>query len=58
MGASVGIAVADVGESFEQALKHADVALYEAKAAGKGLVRFRAQARSEAEVAAMCEREP
>ncbi|SAL81619.1 diguanylate cyclase [Caballeronia choica] len=58
VGASVGIAVAEAGESFDQALKHADVALYDAKAAGKGLVRFRTQSRSEAEVAALCEREP
>ena len=58
VGASVGIAVAEAGESFDQALKHADVALYDAKAAGKGLVRFRTQARREAEVAAMCGREP
>jgi diguanylate cyclase (GGDEF)-like protein/PAS domain S-box-containing protein len=38
--ASVGIALAEKGERFEQVLKRADIALYDAKAAGKGMVRF------------------
>jgi diguanylate cyclase (GGDEF)-like protein/PAS domain S-box-containing protein len=39
--ASIGIALAEPGESFDEVLKHADSALYEAKAAGKGMIRFR-----------------
>ncbi|SAL37390.1 sensor domain-containing diguanylate cyclase [Caballeronia telluris] len=38
--ASVGIAIAGAGESFDDVLKHADSALYEAKSAGKGMIRF------------------
>ncbi|WP_244817698.1 sensor domain-containing diguanylate cyclase [Caballeronia sp. Lep1P3] len=40
VGVSIGIAVAKPGESFERALKRADIALYEAKTEGRGGYRF------------------
>ncbi|QYD69288.1 diguanylate cyclase [Paraburkholderia edwinii] len=40
IGTSIGIAFAVHGESIEQLLKRADVALYDAKEAGKGTFRF------------------
>jgi diguanylate cyclase (GGDEF)-like protein len=42
IGTSIGIAFAKSGESIEQLLKRADVALYDAKEAGKGVFRFAA----------------
>jgi diguanylate cyclase (GGDEF)-like protein/PAS domain S-box-containing protein len=42
VGASIGVAPADIGEpSLEALLRAADVAMYEAKRAGKGCVRLR-----------------
>ena len=40
IGASIGLAFAQKGESLEQLMKRADRALYEAKAAGRGTFRF------------------
>ncbi|SAK90614.1 diguanylate cyclase [Caballeronia glebae] len=40
IGASVGLALAQKGESFERLMKRADQALYKAKASGKGAFRF------------------
>ncbi|WP_244850592.1 sensor domain-containing diguanylate cyclase [Caballeronia sp. SL2Y3] len=40
LGVSIGIALAKPGESFERALKRADIALYEAKTEGRGGYRF------------------
>jgi len=40
---SIGVALAKLGESFERALKRADVALYEVKAQGRGGYRFSAE---------------
>ncbi|MDR5856432.1 diguanylate cyclase [Caballeronia sp. LZ062] len=40
VGVSIGIALAKPGESFERALKRADIALYEAKTEGRGGYRF------------------
>jgi diguanylate cyclase (GGDEF)-like protein len=40
IGTSIGIAFATHGESIEQLLKRADVALYDAKEGGKGTFRF------------------
>jgi diguanylate cyclase (GGDEF)-like protein/PAS domain S-box-containing protein len=51
--ASVGIAIADAGESFDDVLKHADSALYEAKSSGKGMIRFREHARDRQAMPAM-----
>lgn len=56
--ASVGIAIAAKGESFDQVLKHADLALYDAKAAGKGVVRVRGPRQTSDEASALFAREP
>jgi predicted signal transduction protein with EAL and GGDEF domain len=56
--ASVGIAVAEKGETFDQVLKHADLALYDAKAAGRGVVRVRGPRHTSDEASALFAREP
>lgn len=49
IGASIGIALAASGESFEVLMKRADAALYDAKKAGKGTLRFAAVSAEENE---------
>lgn len=54
IGASVGIAFARPGEAFDLVMKRADRALYEAKAAGKGVFRPATEHGAQADTTAAC----